>query len=307
LSEAYESISTKSAIHHFIFTLGTEFDTIQNNFCLGNLPEAWETNDWPSILALCHDYYNSVNPHGPPKKNSTPDGSDSQHDCAAHHKKIRQWFLQPDKYCVELTNEQNRYPGKCIYHLTKSHATSDCNVKHECDKLIADKKKSSTTPASTVRKLRHIQDKLPETSVSEDNVDIEDVVLDSTTGNDTNKADLMYFSCMTNHYLRLVWSTSKSDLSRSHMQYPIIADSGANFHMFREQDFFTLLWLEVLLRPRFTLLMKTSNSYLNLFRLWNFWMPNSYLCLLEMSFTMIIRHVSTGPRHAHPKVLDIFK
>ncbi len=82
---------------------------------------------------------------------------------------------------------------------------------------------------------------MPETSVSEDNVDIEDVVLDSTTGNDTNKANLMYFSCMTNHYLRLVRSTNKSDSSRPHMQYPIIADSGANFHMFREREFFTSL------------------------------------------------------------------
>jgi hypothetical protein len=34
LSEADEPISTKSAMHHFIFTLGAEFSTIQNKFIL---------------------------------------------------------------------------------------------------------------------------------------------------------------------------------------------------------------------------------------------------------------------------------
>ncbi len=38
LSDADEPISTKSAMHHFIFTLGPEFETIQNNFHNGNLP-----------------------------------------------------------------------------------------------------------------------------------------------------------------------------------------------------------------------------------------------------------------------------
>jgi len=63
LVEADEPISTKSAIRHFIFTLGPEFETIQNNFRLGNLPSAWQTQDWPSLLVLCRDYYNSIKPN----------------------------------------------------------------------------------------------------------------------------------------------------------------------------------------------------------------------------------------------------
>ncbi len=62
LSEADEPISTKSAMHHFIFTLGPEFSTIQNNFCIGNLPPEWHAQDWPTLLVLCHDFYHSVTP-----------------------------------------------------------------------------------------------------------------------------------------------------------------------------------------------------------------------------------------------------
>lgn len=43
LSDAEEPILTKNAMHHFIFTLGPEFATIQNNFCFGNLPSQWNT------------------------------------------------------------------------------------------------------------------------------------------------------------------------------------------------------------------------------------------------------------------------
>jgi hypothetical protein len=64
LSEAEDPISTKSAMHHFIFTLGTEFSTIQNNFCIGNLPPEWHTQDWPMLLVLCRDYFHSVSPQG---------------------------------------------------------------------------------------------------------------------------------------------------------------------------------------------------------------------------------------------------
>jgi hypothetical protein len=40
LQDAEETILTKSAIRHFIFTLGVEFEVIQNNFRIGNLPAA---------------------------------------------------------------------------------------------------------------------------------------------------------------------------------------------------------------------------------------------------------------------------
>lgn len=38
LLEADEAISTKSAIRQFIFTLGSEFEQIQNNYRINNLP-----------------------------------------------------------------------------------------------------------------------------------------------------------------------------------------------------------------------------------------------------------------------------
>jgi hypothetical protein len=62
LSDADEPISTKSVIRHFIFTLGPEFDSVQNNFHLENLPTSWNTQDWPTLLTLCQDYYISVKP-----------------------------------------------------------------------------------------------------------------------------------------------------------------------------------------------------------------------------------------------------
>jgi len=62
LADADEPIAPKAAIHQFIFTLGPEFETVQNNFRINNLPEDWKTLDWPTQLTLCHDYYNSVKP-----------------------------------------------------------------------------------------------------------------------------------------------------------------------------------------------------------------------------------------------------
>jgi hypothetical protein len=45
LLEAEEPISTWSAIHHFIFNLGPKFDSIQNNFRIGNLSAEWHTQE----------------------------------------------------------------------------------------------------------------------------------------------------------------------------------------------------------------------------------------------------------------------
>jgi len=52
LADAEDPISTKAAMRQFIFTLGSDFDTIQNNFRINNLPQAWQTQDWPSLLTL---------------------------------------------------------------------------------------------------------------------------------------------------------------------------------------------------------------------------------------------------------------
>jgi hypothetical protein len=48
-----------------------------------------------------------------------------------------------------------------------------------------------------------------------------------------------YFSRMSNHYLRL--AKASPHLPIHPMKYPIIADSGANYHMFKEKDFFSSL------------------------------------------------------------------
>jgi hypothetical protein len=100
--------------------------------------------------------------------------------------------------------------------------------------LIADKKGSSSgsVTSATVGKLRHLTDDADD-SLLEDSSD----VLPDPPSNDTNGADLMYFVCMSKHYLRLVNSTSSRQLCHK-MLYPIIADSGANFHMFHDPEFF---------------------------------------------------------------------
>jgi hypothetical protein len=60
LRDADDPISTKSAMHHLIFTLSSEFEPIQHNYCIGNLPAAWQTASWPALLILCRDFLNSV-------------------------------------------------------------------------------------------------------------------------------------------------------------------------------------------------------------------------------------------------------
>jgi hypothetical protein len=46
-------IFTRSVMCHFIFTLGPEFEAIQNNYHIGNLPSQWNAQDWPILLVLC--------------------------------------------------------------------------------------------------------------------------------------------------------------------------------------------------------------------------------------------------------------
>jgi hypothetical protein len=68
---------------------------------------------------------------------------------------------------------------------------------------------------------------------------VSDVDLES---NNTNQDVLNYFAIMTDNYLRLVRSTpSLSIIHRHQMKLLVIADSGANMHMFKEHEFFTSL------------------------------------------------------------------
>jgi hypothetical protein len=242
LDQADNKISTSSAMRHFIFTLGTEFTPIQNNYRIGNLPEAWKTTHWPSLLILCRDFYNSVNPKGLLSTSDKDATTDSFNQRMAQQKKVKEWLLNPLQYCKEIEKEQQKYPGKCIYHLSKTHSTDSCHIKIECEKLASTKRKpgnSSTPTSSTSGHLHHMQgDEDFEAAISAE-PDTENMnVLD----NDTNADSLPYFARMTNHYLRLVNSSSQSLSSPRHdTPFPVIADSGANFHMFRDKTLFETL------------------------------------------------------------------
>jgi hypothetical protein len=109
------------------FTLGSKFEPIQNNYRIGCLPLDWQTTHRPSLLVLCRDFYNSVNPKGLSSVGNSGNNSLSNADHHAQHKKVKLWFSFPSKYCKEIEAEQKRYPGLCIYHLTKSHTTEDCS------------------------------------------------------------------------------------------------------------------------------------------------------------------------------------
>jgi hypothetical protein len=85
LAEADEPISTKSALRQFLFTLGPEFEPIQHNYRINNLPTEWKTQDWTQFLVLCGDYYNSVKPTSSDRKPS----SDILFDKEAHQKKVK--------------------------------------------------------------------------------------------------------------------------------------------------------------------------------------------------------------------------
>jgi hypothetical protein len=234
ISSGPDQISTPSAIRHFIFTLGSEFEPIQNNFRIDILPEKWKNADWPTLLILCRDYFHSVKPQGVSKSLPLTEGFV---DHTAHRKKVKHWFMNPLKFCKEIEAEQCKYSNKCIYHLSKTHPTETCTVKKECDKLLSTTKPSdtpSTSTTSTRGQLRHIlEEEAPR-------IDDEDACLvsDDDPDNDTKDEVLNYFSLVTQHYLRLI-KTKPGLVTRHSIQFPIIANSGANFHMFREKEFFS--------------------------------------------------------------------
>jgi hypothetical protein len=187
---------------------------------------------------LCRDYYHSVRPQGITKHNPSPD---QNQDRVAQRKKVKEWFMNPDKFAKEIEAEQCKHPGKCIYHLSKTHPTSQCDVKKECDKLLLAKNSSGgnqRTSQTTQGQLRHITEDFVQ---EEDDEECEEVSSEEFP-NDTNEAVLNYFTCVTKHYLQLVRSTPAL-ITRHSMHFPIIADSGANFHMFREKEFFTSITL----------------------------------------------------------------
>jgi len=147
--------------------------------------------------------------------------------------------MNPAKHSQDIAREQACHPGKCLYHLAKSHPTEKCGVKLECDELLAScqKTKSPGTLSSASGQLRHITEETFTDAASEEVTEL----LSDSNGNDTNEESLYYFARLTNHYLRLVKSSDDVFSSRHPMRYPIIADSGANFHMFRDKEFFEFI------------------------------------------------------------------
>ncbi|MFN9983563.1 MAG: hypothetical protein ACK53Y_26800, partial [bacterium] len=118
--------------------------------------------------------------------------------------------------------------------LCDNHSTAQCNVKIESDKTISEKRSSATTAsASTSGHLRHIVEETFEDAQDDSPSD----VASDDVSNDTNEASLHYFARVSNHYLRLVRNNVNPN-QRHEMSYPIIADSGANFHMFSALEFF---------------------------------------------------------------------
>jgi hypothetical protein len=237
LAEADEPISTKTALRQFLFTSCPEFEPIQNNFRINNLPQEWKTQEWPKFLTLCRDYYNSVKPTASDKISFS---GEATFDKEAHQKKIRDWFMNPSKFCKHIENEQCCHPSKCIYHLSKTHPTEKCSVKKECDRILAAMQNTTNSPGNSpvsTGQLRHITEDTNIESVVE-----EASVVDFDIGNDTNEEALLYFDRISKHYLRLVKSSSDiSSISRHDRSFPVIADSGANYHMFRDKAIFTTL------------------------------------------------------------------
>jgi hypothetical protein len=179
-------------------------------------------------LVLFRDYFNSVKPQGISCHESS---QDNPVDLVAHKKKVCEWFMNPTKYQQEIDAEQRKHSGKCIVHLTKSHPTCDCHVKKECDKFLSNRKPNgSQNSSTTVGQLCHIMEDVYEDAVADDTVPV------SLEDNNTNEESLIYFSPLPNHYLCLV-KTCPSRVSRHEMKHPIIADSGANYQMFRDKEF----------------------------------------------------------------------
>jgi hypothetical protein len=242
IQDAEGNIPVKNAVRHFIFTLGSEFEPIQNNYQLDNLPVKWQTEDWPTILVLCRNFYHFVKPQRvqlqSPKNNFTAHNVDR----ITHQKKVKEWFLFPAKYCKEWVAEQKKFPNKCIYHLSDTQCTADCHIKKECEKMGIDQKQKSTlspSSGSQTGQLRHITE---ETFMDTESESDELPAVDESNGNDTNEDALLYFTRLSNHYLRLV-KTSPSLLTatRHNMLFPVIVDSGANYHMFKDREHFETL------------------------------------------------------------------
>jgi len=86
--------------------------------------------------------------------------------------------------------EQAKHPGKCLYHLTKSHPTCDCYIKKECEELVATRKPEGLALTYCNWSTNNIKEELDEEIVDDD---ITDTFPES---NDTNEKDLFLLSIL---------------------------------------------------------------------------------------------------------------
>jgi hypothetical protein len=92
-------------------------------------------------------------------------------------------------------------------------------------------------PTTSTGQLRHITEEHDVEHIESGVQDQVDIDFDMS-GNDTNKEALLYFDRISKHYLCLVKGSSvPSYTSRHDRSFPVIADSGANYHMIKRQEF----------------------------------------------------------------------
>jgi hypothetical protein len=169
---------------------------LQNLYRIDNLPPAWRTTSWPTLLAPCHDIYHSVNPKG--INNRETSNTFDYNTRMAQQRRFASGSYSLQNFAKKLKRNKE--------------SIKDSNVK------------SFSQNSSTVGQLCHVTEELYEDAV--DDAEASNDIHDES--NDTNETDLLYFSRMTNHYLCLVKSSTHVNIRHS-MQYPVIADSGANF------------------------------------------------------------------------------
>jgi hypothetical protein len=151
-------------------------------------------------------------------------------DSVEHHNKVKQWSLNPTQFCHEMESKQ-KYPSWQMYlPLSITHPTEECAVKKNV--VIYWWWNVREVPLCLL--LLNLLGMYERGYILRYCFSWWCLWYWGAT-NDTNKDDVYYFAWMTHHYLCLVKaSPTLSVYSRHQMKFPIITDSGANFHMFKE-------------------------------------------------------------------------
>jgi len=150
---------------------------------IDNLPPAWRTTSWPTLLAPCHDIYHSVNPKG--INNRETSNTFDYNTRMAQQRRFASGSYSLQNFAKKLKRNKE--------------SIKDSNVK------------SFSQNSSTVVPFCHVTEELYEDAV--DDAEASNDIHDES--NDTNETDLLYFSRMTNHYLCLVKSSTHVNIRHS--------------------------------------------------------------------------------------------